>query len=282
MQIQQLKKYFFEELQAVFPETEINTFYHWLLEDFLQMKPVDAILNKTQRLTEEEEKQFKSAVERLKKQEPIQYILGKTEFYGYEFTVNPSVLIPRPETEELVDWIIKDHQGEKHLQVVDFCTGSACIAVSLSKNLWQSQVTAVDVSPQALEVAQVNAKNLAAEINFIESDVLQLDDFPKNQYDVIVSNPPYVRNLEKVEIKPNVLKYEPEIALFVADEDPLVFYQKITEIAKTSLKSGGSLYFEINQYLAEETKALVEQIGFTKVTLKKDIFNNFRMLKATR
>ena len=193
--------------------------------------------------------------------------------------VNKHVLIPRPETEELIEWIVKDSKNKTNIDVLDIGTGSGCIPIALHKNMSNANVNTIDVSTKAIETAKKNAKNNQANINFIHQDILTTETLP-NKYDVIVSNPPYVRNLEKQEMQKNVLDYEPHLALFVEDHDPLIFYKKIAELAKTSLKPKGALYFEINQYLGNETVELLKKLDFKNIELKKDMFGNDRMVKA--
>ena len=218
----------------------------------------------------------------LKKEVPIQYLLGKTNFYGLDFEVNENVLIPRPETEELVEWIINENLKYikvKKLKILDIGTGSGSIAVSLAKNIPNARVFALDVSKKALETAKRNAKNNNVDVTFIHQNILEIEDL-KNDFDVIVSNPPYVRNLEKQEIKKNVLDYEPHLALFVEDDDALIFYRKIAEIAQRNLIENGQLFFEINQYLGNEMKDLLQNMNFRNIELKKDIYGNDRMMKG--
>jgi release factor glutamine methyltransferase len=230
----------------------------------------------------------------LKKEKPIQYILGETEFYGLPFLVNVNTLIPRPETEELVEWIIKSTNYEiqsTKLRILDIGTGSGCIAISLAKNIPNAEVSAIDVSEKALATAKKNAEINKIVVNFINVDILKINDLAElptsnfqlpTQFDIIVSNPPYVRNLEKAEIKPNVLEYEPHLALFVEDTDALLFYRKIANLAKENLSENGQLFFEINQYLGKETVELLEDLGFKNIELKKDIYGNDRMIRSTR
>jgi release factor glutamine methyltransferase len=193
--------------------------------------------------------------------------------------VNESTLIPRPETEELVEWIINENKNRQGIKILDIGTGSGCIAISLAKNLPDTTVYAIDVSEEALAVAKENAITNGVAVNFIKTDILGADNLPET-FDIIVSNPPYVRNLEKAEIKPNVLDFEPHLALFVDDNDPLIFYRKIAQLAKNSLKTDGKLYYEINQYLGPETIALLEQTGFINIILRKDFVGNDRMTSA--
>jgi release factor glutamine methyltransferase len=222
-------------------------------------------------------------LQELKKEVPIQYLLGKTNFYGLDFEVNENVLIPRPETEELVEWIVKENaktDKTKTLKILDIGTGSGCIAVSLAKNLPNAKVYAIDVSKKALETAKRNAINNKVEVTFLLNDVLELEELPYD-FDIIVSNPPYVRHLEKEEIKKNVLDYEPHLALFVEDHDALIFYKKIATLAQDNLFKNGQLYFEINQYLGKEMIDLLEEMEFKNIELRKDIYDNDRMLRGS-
>lgn len=280
MILKELKAYFLDELTSIYPQEEIESFFNILAEHMLNFKRIDVVLNAEKTLSLAEKASFESALFRLKNQEPIQYITGETEFYGLPFRLNPSVLIPRPETEELVDWILKDCKGIKPLQILDIGTGSGCIAISLAKHLPNATVTAIDISEEALKTAQENARLNLVTVNFIEQDALRVTHFSQ-AYDIIVSNPPYVRNLEKAEINPNVLDNEPHLALFVEDDNPLLFYRAITMMAQKNLKQDGSLYFEINQYLGEETKSMIKNNGFANVVLRQDLFGNHRMIKAT-
>ena len=226
--------------------------------------------------------QWFTALQRLKEEEPIQHITGIAHFFGLEFKVNKHVLIPRPETEELVEWVMSSSSTKINpLKIVDLCTGSGCIAVSLAHQLNSASVFAVDVSDKALAIAATNAKTNKVAVEFFKVDLLQNTALPiPTALDVIVANPPYVRHLEKKQMHKNVLAYEPDLALYVADDNPLIFYEHITVLATQYLKPGGLLFFEINQYLAEETKAILLKNGFADVELRKDIFGNFRMLKG--
>ena len=282
MTIKQLKRVFTSELSHLYPQTEIDSFFYTLSEAYLSLKRVDIAL----KLNDEIKipKVFHNALNELIEQKPLQYILGNTEFYGLPIKVNKHVLIPRPETEELVDWIITDVKNNKYtenLTILDVGTGSGCIAISLAKNIKNATIYALDISMNALNVAKENAIKNKVNIHFIEADIMKIkNNTMPNKIDVIVSNPPYVRNQEKKEIKNNVLQNEPHLTLFVSDENPLVFYEKITDFALKNLAKNGLLYFEINQYLANETIELLKNKGFKHVILKKDIFNKDRMIKA--
>ena len=281
---------FIEVLEPIHGIDEAESFFYLILEDQHQMKRIDLALEPNFEFSEEAIKVWEELVVQLKKEIPIQYLLGNTEFFGLPFMVNENVLIPRPETEELVDWIIgevkkiegrkdKKIEGQKDLKILDIGTGSGCIAVSVAKNIPNAQVFAIDVSPEALKVAKWNAEQNYVSVTFLEKDILETEDLLQ-QFDIIVSNPPYVRNLEKQEIKNNVLEYEPHLALFVEDFDALVFYKKITDLATKNLNNGGQLFFEINQYLGKEMTQLLSEFGFFDIELKKDIYGSNRMTRA--
>ena len=291
MQIKNYKELFKTELQSIYDEQEIDSFFYIILEKLHGLKRIDLALNPETVMDGTHLKQWKNVVSELKKQKPVQYILGETEFYGLPFLVNEATLIPRPETEELVEWIIgAEGKGKREKgkgRILDIGIGSGCIAISLAKNLPTAVVFAIDVSEQALATAKRNAELNNVIVNFINVDILKINDLGQlptsnfqlpAKFDIIVSNPPYVRNLEKAEIKTNVLEYEPHLALFVEDTDALLFYRKIAELAKKNLNQNGKLYFEINQYLGKETVQLLEDLGFRNVELKKDIYGNDRMI----
>ena len=276
------KVHFTSELKSVFEVMEIESFFFIILKHLHQMKRIDLALNPNFEINEGDLVQWNSILKELKQEKPIQYIIGETEFYGLRFFVNENTLIPRPETEELVDWIIENQTSEIRNQtsennILDIGTGSGCIPIALKKNLPEASVYAIDISEQALAVAQKNALENKVRINFIKKNILEVTDLEK-QFDIIVSNPPYVRNLEKVAIKKNVLEYEPHLALFVSDDDALLFYRKIALLAKKNLSSKGKLFFEINQYLGNETVCLLKDLGFQNIQLKKDFYGNDRMI----
>ena len=247
------------------------------------MKRIDLALQPEVTFTAKQLEDWNAILAKLQQEIPIQYLLGKTHFYGLDFEVDGNVLIPRQETEELVDWIIRNQQINKPTsqQVLDIGTGSGCIAISLAKNMPDAKVCAIDVSEKALFVAQKNADLNQVDVTFLLQNILETEDLNAT-FDIIVSNPPYVRNLEKVEIKKNVLEHEPHLALFVQDHDALVFYRKIAELAQKNLKENGQLYFEINQYLGREMIDLLESMGFVEVALRKDIYGNDRMIRAKK
>ncbi|MGM0934759.1 MAG: peptide chain release factor N(5)-glutamine methyltransferase [Bacteroidota bacterium] len=281
MTLSELKRSFLTELTKEYPCEEANSFFGLLTEAYLEMSRLQVALQRDKEISEADLSKFKSAKQRLLEHEPIQHILGETEFFGLKFKVSKDVLVPRPETEELVQWILDDLDSEnKQLRLLDIGTGSGCIAISLAKNLPEAEIFAMDISAEALDTARLNAANNKVVINFAETDVLKLEKLEQN-FNIIVSNPPYVRELEKTDMQPNVIDYEPETALYVKDDDPLIFYRKITGLAQKNLVPGGKLYFEINQYLGAETEELLQEYGF-KTELRKDIYGNFRMLKGIK
>tara|TARA_R110002012_G_scaffold24960_1_gene82870 strand:+ start:500 stop:1378 length:879 start_codon:yes stop_codon:yes gene_type:complete len=289
MKLKDIEQLFHKELDDLFDKNEVAQFFYWCIEHFYKLSRLDLALDTNLSITSEEQQHIIYALEQLKQQKPIQYILGETEFYGLPFKVNKHILIPRPETEELVELIINSNKPRAKNQepraILDIGTGTGCIAITLAKMIEKAKVTAIDVSKEALQIAIENAKNNKVEVNFIEQNILDkaetLNTLNKiGALDIIVSNPPYVRELEKQEIKPNVLDNEPHLALFVSDDDPLIFYKTITEIAEKQLKPNGFLFFEINQYLGKEMKALVESYAFQNVEIIKDGYGNDRMLKA--
>lgn len=294
MLLKNYKSTLLQELSTLYDEKEIESFFYIVLECFHNKKRIDLALNPEMEMDAMQLLRWETVLSDLKKQKPIQYILGETEFYGLPFLVNENTLIPRPETEELVEWILSNNlviQKSNNLKILDIGTGSGCIAISLAKNLPNAQVSAIDVSEKALSTAKKNAEINKVEVNFILKNILETNDLNEltidnpqltTQFDIIVSNPPYVRNLEKQEIKPNVLEFEPHLALFVDDNDALLFYRKIAELAKKSLSENGKLYFEINQYLGKETVELLENLGFKNIELKKDIYGNDRMLGCNK
>ena len=284
MKIKEYKSYFIHELTPIFDEGEAESFFYLILENKQQLKRIDLALQPDLTISADQIKVWNIILEQLKQEIPIQYLLGKTSFYGLDFEVNPAVLIPRPETEELVDWIIKsnaDAQTLKKIKILDIGTGSGCIAISLAKNIPDAQVFAIDVSVEALSTAQKNAEINEVQVTFINKNILETTDL-EQEFDIIVSNPPYVRNLEKEEIKKNVLDNEPHLALFVEDNDALIFYRKIAELAQKNLSENGQLFFEINQYLGQEMFELLEKMNFKNIELRKDIYDNDRMMRGEK
>ena len=280
MKIKEYKTKFTAELLPFYDEMEAESFFYLILENQRQLRRIDLALNIDLLFSKEEIQIWNVILDKLKLEIPIQYILGTTHFYGLEFKVNENVLIPRPETEELVEWIISsavNMPNFKNIKILDIGTGSGCIAISLAKNIPNAQVFAIDISDKALATAKENADLNKVTVAFIQKNILETNDL-EQQFDIIVSNPPYVRNLEKAEIKPNVLANEPHLALFVEDNDALIFYRKIAELATKNLSPEGKLFFEINQYLGKETVELLEKMHFKNSELRKDIYGNDRMI----
>ncbi|MDG2431775.1 peptide chain release factor N(5)-glutamine methyltransferase [Flavobacterium sp.] len=283
MKIREYRSHFIAALTPIYDATEAESFFYLVLEEKKQLRRIDLALTPDVVFSEADILIWDAILAQLKLEIPVQYILGKTSFYGLDFEVNPAVLIPRQETEELVDWIISSANSLKldtPLRILDIGTGSGCIAISLAKNIKNATVFALDVSDTALATAKKNAETNKVAVNFISQNILETTDL-QQQFDIIVSNPPYVRNLEKQEIKKNVLDNEPHLALFVADTDALIFYRKIATLAQKNLVVGGQLYFEINQYLGNEMVALLESLYFKNNELRKDIYGNDRMTRAT-
>ncbi len=284
MKLKDIQTLFHKTLDTIYGEQEVDSFFYLLTEHVVGLNRMALALEPNATINKKNEEVFQDALSRLEQQEPIQYIIGETEFYGLMFKVNPDTLIPRPETEELVEWIIKNHSVQNQdaqLNILDIGTGTGCIAISLAKHLPNAKVYALDVSKNALEVARQNAENNNVSVQFINDDILNSNGFKSDfKFDIIVSNPPYVRQLEKQEIKPNVLNHEPHLALFVDDHDPLLFYRAICEFSTIYLKEKGTLYFEINQYLGKEMVDLMQTFSFKNVELKQDLFGNDRMVKA--
>ncbi|MBO0329616.1 peptide chain release factor N(5)-glutamine methyltransferase [[Muricauda] lutisoli] len=305
MLLKEIKDIFHKELGAIYPKEEIDSFFYACIEHYLKLERFILAIRPGIALTKEEEQPLFEALSELKQEKPLQYILGTAHFMDMEIMVNENVLIPRPETEELVRWILDDTRSQmsdvrsqksgvknQHgddetvhpspLNILDIGTGSGCIAIALAKNLPDAKVFALDVSESALLVAQQNARSNGVDIGFLHQDILISQFDAKQVFDIVVSNPPYVRELEKKQIQKNVKDFEPETALFVPDEDPLLFYRAIIEFSEKHLSKSGKLYFEINQYLGEETKALFNTRNFSEIELRKDIFGNDRMLKAIK
>lgn len=280
--IKEYRTQFIQELTPIYDAGEAESFFYLILEEKHQLKRIGLALHPDLVFSEAEIVVWNSILEQLKQEIPVQYLLGKTSFYGLDFEVNENVLIPRPETEELVEWILESQKSKvesQNIRILDIGTGSGCIAISLAKSIPNAQVFAIDVSEKALATAKKNAERNAVEVTFINQNILETEDL-RQQFDIIVSNPPYVRNLEKEEIKKNVLDNEPHLALFVEDNDALIFYKKIAELAQKNLSENGQLYFEINQYLGKETVDLLEKMNFKNIELRKDIYGNDRMISC--
>ena len=285
MSVKELKTYFISSLKSLYPSKEVLSFFNLLAEKSLGLSRIAIALQPEKQISEKEKFVFDKAISRLKNFEPIQHILGTTEFFGLPFLVDKNVLIPRPETEELVDWILGQNK-HKEATILDIGTGSGCIAISLAKHLPGAKVCGLDISAEALLVAQFNTVLNKVDIRYFNTDVLKENTwkftFEDMIFDTIVSNPPYVRILEKEHMSPNVIEHEPSIALFVKDEDPLLFYRKIAQLSNIYLKPEGVLYFEINEYLSLEMEKMLTMEGFKNIEIRKDIFKKDRMIKCIK
>lgn len=291
--------FFQDNLKNIYEKEELETIIAYCFEEFLNIKRAEIGLRKNETMSESQLLKFNFAIKDLKRQKPIQYIFGKADFYGLKFIVNEYVLIPRPETEELVDIIVKEFKVQSskfknssnpsdqisnlksQFSILDIGTGSGCIPIALKKNIPEARVYGLDVSEKALDIAKQNAELNRVEVEFVFGDILD----PKIQlslskFDIIVSNPPYVRISEKASMQQNVLEHEPHLALFVNDDDPLLFYKAIADFALENLNSTGKLYFEINENFGLETKQMLEQKGFKNVKLIKDLNGKNRILRG--
>ena len=281
MTIKALQEEFQKQLIFNYPKDEINSFFYLLSEAFLDKNRLDIALAPNDQINNSKTTLFLDALAQLKNEYPIQYIIGEVEFMDLTFEVNENVLIPRPETEELINWVLSAEEGSEEMSILDIGTGSGCIPIILAHSLAKSSVTSFDISEKAIEVAKKNAIKNKVELKLVVQNILSIDTLDAS-YDIIISNPPYVRESEKAQMKNNVLKYEPDIALFVSDDDPLIFYRHIARLAIKSLKPSGVLYFEINQYLGSTLCKLLKDLGFKEIELKKDIYGADRMIRAIK
>lgn len=262
-------------------DAEVRVTYRLMMDYYFGFSATDLALKRDHRFTESELVKVIHCVKRLLKHEPFAHIIGETEFYGLKFYVSQHTLIPRPETEELVEWVLSDWNDQAP-NILEIGTGSGCIPIALKKNLPQAAITAYDVSKEALAIAIKNGAYNTVEVNFQEVDILNTALDESKIWDIIVSNPPYIAQQEFDAMDKNVTNYEPHIALFVSDEDALVFYRKIAEIGLRNLAKDGAIYVEINQYLSKQTVELFQSKGYTQVELRQDINGNDRMIKATK
>ena len=277
--VKDIRNYYCEQLCSIYDKDESNAMILILLEHYFNIDRVKMTLEPNLRLSESEMLKIHFAVKDLLKSKPIQYIIGETEFCDLKFKVNENVLIPRPETSEMVGIIANSHQQSAVSKILDIGTGSGCIAISLAKAFPKSQVYAMDISEEALKVAKENAINHNVNVTFIQDDILTpTQTLTQTEFDIIVSNPPYVRELEKSEMRDNVLKWEPHNALFVSDDDPLIFYRKILEFASTHLNDNGEVWFEINEFLGKEMTSLCRRFGFSDVKIFKDFRDKERFM----
>ena len=288
MLLKEIKNIFHLELDAIYGKDEVNSFFYLLIEHYFDLERFVLAIQPELLIDKRQETVIFQALSELKLEKPIQHIIGTSYFMDLEFKVNEHVLIPRPETEELILWILDDVKDVKQsLTILDMGTGSGCIPISLDKNLTNAKVFGLDISADALKVAVENNRLLSANVNFFKADILSLDKETvtkelDQKFDIIISNPPYVRELEKEEMQNNVIAHEPGLALFVPDEDPLKFYSAVVNFAADHLNEDGCLYLEINQYLGKETMSLLEESNFKTIELRKDMFGNDRMIKGIR
>lgn len=278
--VKDIRKYYCELLCSLYEKDEANAMILILFKYYFNIDRVRMVLEPDLRLSESEMLKIHFAVKDLLRNKPIQYVTGETEFCDLKFKVNENVLIPRPETAEMISKIVNSQHSivNNHCSIIDIGTGSGCIAISLAKMISNSNVYALDISEEALKIAKENAFNNNVNVSFIHDDILNLKNNIETKFDIIVSNPPYVRELEKVEMHNNVLKWEPHKALFVSDNDPLIFYRSILEFAKTHLKDNGEVWFEINEYLGKEMSDLCHKLGFSNVKIHKDFRDRDRVM----
>ena len=269
------------ELGELYTPQEAVNIMRLVFQEKLGLSRLDMAMNNSKEIDDKSRKLIFQIAEKLLEGQPVQQLLGSVHFLNCKLRVNKNVLIPRPETEELVQWIVNDHKEEEELTVLDIGTGSGCIAISLAKNLVDASVKAIDVSQAALELAQINAIANTATVDYTNLDILLEDNWKRlKTFDIIVSNPPYVMEKEKESMHVNVLQHEPHLALFVPDDNPLLFYDKIANMALKHLNKGGKLYFEINSALGKDVKKLLQKKGFSEVLLRKDINDRDRMVRA--
>lgn len=267
-------------LEPLYGNGEARAVTDYVLDVCFGLSKADILCGAVEEMTAEKAAELNKIFGRLMKGEPVQYVLGRAEFCGRWFSVRPGVLIPRPETEELCAWITADSKASASPKVLDIGTGSGCIAITLQLDMPESKVTAWDISADALDVAHENAQQLGANVNFVKLDALNAK--PEGEWDVIVSNPPYICEKEKKDMAVNVLEHEPHTALFVPDADPLLFYRAITRLAVQTLNKGGRLYFEINPIYADDTCRMMRAEGMTAVELRSDMYGKQRMAKGVK
>ncbi|MEA3317103.1 MAG: peptide chain release factor N(5)-glutamine methyltransferase [Bacteroidota bacterium] len=270
-----------KQLKDKYPSEEINSFVNIIFEHLLHFSNIDIHLSLEKKLDKDIQNKIFKIVDELKKEKPIQYILSNAYFYDLKFKVSPGVLIPRQETEELVDWIIKDNNLSAP-KILDIGTGTGCIAIALNKNISSSEVFGIDVSDAALKIANFNNKQNNTKVEFFKYDILKQSTTINSKYDIIVSNPPYVTPADREKMLPNVSDHEPPLALFVDEDDPLLFYREIIDFSTDHLLDGGSLYFECNEGSAREVTEMLKRNGFKNIELRKDMQGKERMVLGVR
>jgi release factor glutamine methyltransferase len=281
MTYSELKLLWRSKLETIYDQDECDNLFYLTCYHIKQWGRSRVLFEKDNHLTEEDEKAFAEILKPLLTQKPIQYIFGETEFYQLKFKVDEDVLIPRPETEELVDWIVQDFMGKRNIKFLDIGTGSGCIAIALAKNMIHAQAYGMDISNQALTVAEINANELNVELHLLKADILEMTDVVVDEnFNLIVSNPPYILKEEAKNMRQNVVAFEPHVALFVTDNDPLQFYKAIADFALLNLQKEGTIYFETHEDYNEKVKLMLQEKGFTSVITKKDLQNKPRFVKA--
>lgn len=269
-------------LLACYPAGEASAIARMVLTECFGISQTDIYMGKDIQLSEDDEHKLENILQRLKNYEPVQYILGRAPFCGRDFHVAPGVLIPRPETEELIEIVLRDHPTTPPQRILDIGTGSGCIPITLAHHWPQSHVEGWDISHEALSIARINDEQCRTHVHFVSHDVLHMDECEEGGFDLIVSNPPYIKQCERAQMERNVLDWEPSLALFVPDEDPLLFYRTIVQHAVNGLLNpNGWLYFEINREHGADTARLLEENGFSHVQLLKDLSGNDRIVKGT-
>ncbi len=284
MTIQLVYRQLLAQLYEIYDRREAGNIADWVIEHVTGQQKIDRIVYKDLPVSAAQQTQLIKIAAELLHHRPVQYVLGEAWFMDMKLAVNEHVLIPRPETEELVEWMVNDikKSGSKKVSLIDIGTGSGCIPIAVKKKMPNSAVFAVDVSGEALQVAKLNRIQQKVPVDFLQLDFLNEKEWDRlGKYDIIVSNPPYIKESEKTEIKDNVLKYEPYLALFVPDEDALLFYKAIAKFSRKHLEAGGSVYVEINEALGEEVAEVFEQNGFSNIILKKDLQGKDRMVRAS-
>ena len=281
MTYSELKLLWRSKLESIYDQDECDNLFYLTCYHIKQWGRSRVLFEKDNVLSLDDEKSFSDILKPLLTHKPIQYIFGETEFYQLKFKVDEDVLIPRPETEELVDWIVQDYMGKRNIKFLDIGTGSGCIAIALAKNMIHPQAYAMDVSNQALTVAEINASESNVELHLLRADILEMTDVVVDEhFNLIVSNPPYILKEEEATMKQNVKGFEPHTALFVTDNNPLQFYNAIADFALLNLEKEGFLYFETHEKYNEEVKRMLGEKGFSNVTSKKDLQNKPRFVKA--
>lgn len=282
MTYSELKLLWRSKLESIYDQDECDNLFYLTCYHIKQWGRSRVLFEKDNTLSEDDEIAFAEILKPLLTQKPIQYIFGETEFYQLKFKVDEDVLIPRPETEELVDWIVKDYMGKRNIKFLDIGTGSGCIAIALAKNMIHAQAYAMDISNQALTVAEINAHELNVELHLLKADILEMTDVVVDEhFNLIVSNPPYILKQEAGNMKQNVLSFEPHTALFVTNNDPLQFYKAIADFTILNLQKEGQIYFETHEDYHQQVIQMLQDKGFSNVTTKKDLQNKPRFVRAT-